>query len=80
MLVLTLCWPVFEIGRLQMPFARKIGVMFMFILGGFVTIIGALRIYYLSRVFFIIHDPAYYDITCDFNSYIALRCYKTYIV
>ncbi|KAG8165767.1 hypothetical protein KVR01_004319 [Diaporthe batatas] len=48
---LVLILPIYKIWQLQMSTARKIMVMFIFLLGGLVSIVGIIRIHYLTEVY-----------------------------
>lgn len=50
-LVLVLILPIYKTWQLQMSTARKILIMFLFLLGGLVSVVGIIRIHYLTEVY-----------------------------
>lgn len=48
--VTILCLPAYMIKTLQLPIPRKIGLMSIFLLGGFVCIICVVRIFYVANI------------------------------
>lgn len=64
-LVLVLILPIYKTWQLQMSIARKILIMFIFLLGGLVSIVGIIRIHYLTEVYDILEvQLELVDTTC----------------
>ena len=47
-----------------MPTARKLAVIFMFLLGGLVTVTGAIRLHFLTWAYASLQNPRYADVSC----------------
>ncbi|KAI1645953.1 uncharacterized protein F4817DRAFT_342065 [Daldinia loculata] len=53
--------PIYKIWLLQMPFARKALIICIFLLGGLVSIVGIIRIHFLTQIHSDSEDPTEVD-------------------
>ncbi|KAF4628350.1 hypothetical protein G7Y89_g9801 [Cudoniella acicularis] len=60
---LVLFLPIYKIKQLQMPFSRKIMIPCIFLLGGLVSIVGIIRIHFLTQVYNVLNDSPEADTT-----------------
>ncbi|KAI5917036.1 hypothetical protein F4810DRAFT_698242 [Camillea tinctor] len=60
---LVLFLPIYKTWQLQMPFTRKILIMCIFLLGGLVSIVGIIRIHFLTQVYSVLDDSPESDTT-----------------
>ena len=56
--------PIYNVWKLQMRTRHKIAVIGLFLLGGFTTITGILRLHFLSFANASLKKPPFGDITC----------------
>lgn len=63
-LVLVLLLPVYKVWRLQMPQTRRIVVICIFLFGGLVSVVGIIRIHFLTQILSILDDSPEADTTC----------------
>ena len=61
---LILIPPIYNAWDLQMRTRHKIAVIGLFLLGGFTTTTGILRLHFLSFAYASLKDPLFNDITC----------------
>ena len=61
---LILILPIYNVWKLQMRTRHKIAVIGLFLLGGFTTITGILRLHFLSFAFETPQDFAFDDLAC----------------
>lgn len=70
---LILLLPVYNVWKLQMRTRRKIAVINIFLLGGFTTITGIIRLHFLSYAFAALGEPLFADVACKlFRSLLLL--------
>ena len=62
-IVLILSLPVYNVWKLQMPVTRKLAVISIFLLGGFVVVAGIVRFVFLVNAFTALEDP-HDDVSC----------------
>ena len=61
---MILALPVYNVWQLQMPLVRRISVIGIFLLEGFVTIVGIVRLVFLVGAFGALEDPTD-DMMCE---------------
>jgi len=59
---IILSYPVYNVSKLQMPIRRKLAVIFIFLLGGLVTVCGAVRLNFLIQGYSALKKPLFDDI------------------
>ncbi|KAI9787990.1 MAG: hypothetical protein M1816_007294 [Peltula sp. TS41687] len=57
-----LALPSYNVWRLQMPTARKVAVLGIFLLGGLVTVTGIIRLHYVTRAYNALKNPRFTDV------------------
>lgn len=50
-LVLVLLLPIYKLWTLHMPLNRRLSVIFIFLLGGLVSLVGIIRIHFLTQIY-----------------------------
>lgn len=65
---LILLLPIYNVWHLQMPTHRKVAVIFIFLLGGLVTITGIIRLHFLTLAYNSLEDHLFNDISCEYLS------------
>ena len=66
LLGLILLLPIYNVWKLQMRTRHKVAVVGLFLLGGFTTITGIIRLHFLTYAFASLRDPLFNDVTCTF--------------
>lgn len=75
---LILLLPVYNVWKLQMRTRRKIAVVGIFLLGGFTTITGIIRLHFLNYAFAALGEPLFADVACKlFRSLLMLFLWLT---
>ncbi|KAI0380168.1 hypothetical protein F5Y04DRAFT_289700 [Hypomontagnella monticulosa] len=72
---LVLLLPIYKIRKLQMPFARKVMIACIFLLGSLVSFMGLIRIYYSTKIYHCLEDSFKPDVTWNYSA----TCYWTII-
>ena len=62
---MILVLPVYNVWKLQMRTRHKLAVIAIFLLGGFTTITGIIRLHFLTFAFGSLRDPLFSDVTCE---------------
>ncbi|OTB02203.1 hypothetical protein M426DRAFT_13783 [Hypoxylon sp. CI-4A] len=83
----VLLLPIHKIWQLQMPLSRKISIVCIFLLGGLVSIVGIIRIHFLTQVYHALGDneidvswiyvPVYYWTMIETNVGVLSACLPT---
>lgn len=63
-LVCVLVLPVYKVWQLQLPLERKLVIIFMFLLGGLVSVMGAIRVSFLTQTYYVLEHQESSDVTC----------------
>lgn len=63
---MILALPVYNVWNLHMPIPRRLAVISVFLLGGFVTIAGVIRLVFLIGAFAALKNPTD-DISCKYK-------------
>ena len=68
---LILVLPVYNVWKLQMRTPQKAVVIGLFLLGGFTTITGIIRLHFLAYAYASLKHPLYNDVTCKWLSRVS---------
>ncbi|KAI0897737.1 hypothetical protein F4806DRAFT_507575 [Annulohypoxylon nitens] len=60
---LVLLLPIYKVWQLQMPMERKLMIVGIFLLGGLVSVVGLIRIHYLTQVYGVLESSPEADTT-----------------
>ncbi|KAI4868212.1 hypothetical protein F4820DRAFT_411185 [Hypoxylon rubiginosum] len=85
---LVLLLPIYKTWQLQIPFARKAMIVGIFLLGGLVSIVGIIRIHFLTQIYYVldngpqtdttwVYTPVYYWTIIETNVGVLSACLPT---
>ncbi|KAI1384974.1 uncharacterized protein F4822DRAFT_379315 [Hypoxylon trugodes] len=85
---LVLLLPVYKTWQLKMKFTRKVVIVCIFLLGGLVSIVGIIRIHFLTQIYYVLNSgyhpdttwvyaPVYYWTIIETNAGILSACLPT---
>ncbi|KAI1108086.1 hypothetical protein F5Y14DRAFT_117777 [Nemania sp. NC0429] len=63
---LVLLLPVYKVWKLQLPLTRKIAIIGIFLLGVLVSIVGLIRIGFLTQIYNVLSDSTTADVTWSY--------------
>lgn len=72
---MILLLPIYNVWKLHMRTHHKIAVIAMFLLGGFTTVTGIIRLHFLTYAFSSLRHPLFNDRPCRFPLHFSFhRC------